>query len=210
MSDMNPDPEDSAEDNCPTVPTIEEERHFLAQCEYVNRSITAFGRKLRTLLHECGWSSEYSPVDHEVIWSKTFPDGTPQHLGEYEAYRYEEAQALGSGDSRRGEVAPRKGSAPGSENRRHFLARCEDLNRNTAAISSMIQQLLRQRGWEPEWSEAEQEDFWSKSFPDGARACLNDNDAYGYEFNYTRRFFRDTGIAMKPRKRPKPPKSGEQ
>ena len=118
MSEMNPDPEDSAEDNSPTVPTIEEERHFLAQCEYVNRSITAFGTKLRRLLFERGWQSEFSRVDQEVIWSKTFPDG--------------------------------------------------------------------------------------------ARACLNDNDAYGYEFNYTRRFFRDTGIAMKPRKQPKPPQSGEQ
>ena len=209
MSEMNPDPEDSAEDNSPTVPTIEEERHFLAQCEYVNRSITAFGRKLRRLLFERGWESEYSRVDQEEIWSKTFPDGTAQHLGEYEAYCYEEAQARGSGDRSQGEVTPRKGSAQGGENPRHFLAQCEDLNRNNVAIGTMIRKLLCQRGWEPEWSEEEQEELWSKTFPDGATACLNDNDAYGYEVNYTRRFFRDTGIAMKPRKRPKPPQSGK-
>ena len=74
----------------------------------------------------------------------------------------------------------------------------------------MIRKLLCRRGWEPEWSEKEQEELWSKTFPDGATACLNDNDAYGYEVNYTRRFFRDAGIAMKPRKRPKPPQSGGQ
>ena len=106
-------------------------------------------------------------------------------------------------------MTPRKGSAQRGENQRHFLAQCEDLNRNNAAIGTMIRKLLRQRGWEPEWSEEEQEEYWSKTFPDGATACLNVNDAYGYEVNYTRRFFRDTGIAMKPRKRPKPPQSGE-
>ena len=73
MSEMNPDPEDSAEDNSPTVPTIEEERHFLAQCEYVNRSITALGRKLRRLLFERGWKSEYSRVDQEVDLEQDLP-----------------------------------------------------------------------------------------------------------------------------------------
>ena len=209
ISEMNPDPEDSAEDNSPTVPTIEEERHFLAQCEYVDRSITAYRRKLRRLLFERGWESEFSRVDQEVIWSKTFPDGAAQHLGEYEAYCYEEAQARRAGDRNQGEVTPRKGSAPGGENQRQFLAQCEDLNRNNVAIGTLIRKLLCQRGWEPEWSEKEQEELWSKTFPDGATACLNPNDAYRYEANYTRRFFRDTGIAMKPRKRPKPPQAGE-
>ncbi len=210
MSEMNPDPEDSAEDNSPTVPTIEEERHFLAQCEYVNRSITAFGRKLRRLLFERGWTSEYSRVDQEVIWSKTFPDGAAQHLGDYEAYRYEEAQARRSGDRIQRGVTARKSIGQGGENQRHFLAQCEDLNRNNTAIGTMIRKLLCQRGWESEWSEQEQEDLCSKTFPDGTAVCLNLNDAYRYEANYTRRFFRDTGIAMKPRKQPKPPQSDEQ
>jgi hypothetical protein len=90
MSDMDPDPE---QDQSPEVPTIAGERHFLEQCEYINRSITAIGRQIRSLLRQRGWRSQWCPEDDEEVWSKTFPDGTTQHLGEDDAYRYEEDHA---------------------------------------------------------------------------------------------------------------------
>ena len=202
MSDMNPDP---AEDNSPEVPTIEEERHFLAQCEYINRSITAVGRMIRAFLYQRGWQAEYSRVDHEVIWSKTLPDGPTQHLSEDEAYHYEEEQAR----QRLGEpgtaVKRRKGFVSSIDEQQHFLAECDTVNRNITAIGTMIRKLLCRRGWQSEWSPEEEDDVWSKTFPDGATPHLSDNDAYRYEEDQARQFFRNTGISMKPRKGQKPP-----
>jgi hypothetical protein len=204
---MNQDP---AEDNSPEVPTIEEERHFLAQCEYINRSITAVGRMVRRLLDQRGWQSEYSRVDQEVIWSKTLPDGAAQHLSEDDAYHYEEEQARQFHHDTGRTLEPRKGFVASAEAEQHFLAQCEDVNRNITAIGSMICKLLCQRGWQPEESPEDEEEVWSKTFPDGATPHLSDNDAYRYEEEQARQFFRNTGISMKPRKGQKPPPAREQ
>lgn len=111
MSDMNPDPE---EDQSPEVPTIEEERHFLAQCEYVNRSLTAIGTQIRKLLRQRGWSSEWCREDEEEVWTKTFPDGITQYLGEGDAYRYEQEQTRQFFRDTGIAMKPRKGRKPPS------------------------------------------------------------------------------------------------
>jgi hypothetical protein len=89
MRDTNPNSLDDAGE----VPTIEEERRFLAQCEYINRGMTATGVLVRRLLRERGWRAEWCDEDEEEVWSKTFPDGTTQHLDEMDAYFFEEEYA---------------------------------------------------------------------------------------------------------------------
>ncbi len=111
MSDINPDPE---QDQSPEVPTIEEERHFLAQCEYINRSFTALGTLVRRLLGQRGWRSEWCREDNEVVWTKTFPDGTTQHLSENDAYYYEQEQARQFFRDTGIAMKPRKGHKPPS------------------------------------------------------------------------------------------------
>jgi hypothetical protein len=83
------EPTESEDDGLP-VPTVGEERHFLEQCDYVNRLLTAAGRHARRLLRQRGWESGWSEVDEQEIYTKTFPDGTTQHLDEWDAYYFEE------------------------------------------------------------------------------------------------------------------------
>ncbi len=85
-----PDPED---DTPGFVPTIDEERHFLAQCDYINRTVTATGRMVRRLLRQRNWREDWSEADQDSVWVKTFPDGTTEHLEEWDAYCCEEEYA---------------------------------------------------------------------------------------------------------------------
>jgi len=78
------------EDDGLSVPTVEEERHFMAQCEYVNSLTMAAGRHARKLLRDRGWCSVWSDIDEEEVWQKTFPDGTSQSLGEWDAFYFEQ------------------------------------------------------------------------------------------------------------------------
>ena len=90
MSQPTPD---SPEDSFQPVPTVEEERHFLAQCEYIDRSLTAVGRMVRSLLRDRGWRSSWSPEDQDIVYIKDFPDGQTQYLEQYEAYYFEQEHA---------------------------------------------------------------------------------------------------------------------
>ena len=72
------------------VPTIEDERYFLAQCDYVNKLTIVAGRHARALLYERGWTSKFEEIDQDVVWTKQFPDGDVQHLSEWDAYDYEQ------------------------------------------------------------------------------------------------------------------------
>jgi hypothetical protein len=72
------------------VPSIEEERDFLARCEYVNRMLTTAGRMARKLLRDRGWDTVWCDVDQEQVWRKTFSPEDTQHLDEWDAFYYEQ------------------------------------------------------------------------------------------------------------------------
>ena len=81
--------QESGSDRQP-VPTVEEERDFLARCEYVNRLVGTAGRFARKLLRERGRESFWCEVEQEVVWRKTFGADNTQHLSEWDAFDYEE------------------------------------------------------------------------------------------------------------------------
>jgi hypothetical protein len=78
------------EDDALPVPTVEGERHFMDQCEYINSLTSAAARHARKLLRDRGWRSVWSGVDEEEVWQKTFADGTSQSLGEWDAFYFEQ------------------------------------------------------------------------------------------------------------------------
>ena len=90
---------------------------------------------------------------------------------------------------------------PTVEEERDFLARCEYVNRLTVTAARFARKLLRERGWESVWSEVDQEEVWQKTFGPDDTQHLSEWDAYDYEQEHCRQFFRDAGIAMAPRKR---------
>jgi hypothetical protein len=98
---------ESDSDNQP-VPTVEEERDFLARCEYVNRLIATAGRFARKLLRERGWDTVWCEVDQEEVWRKTFDPDNTQHLSEWDAYDYEEEHCRQFFRDARIAMAPRK------------------------------------------------------------------------------------------------------
>jgi hypothetical protein len=71
-------------------PTLESEREFLAQCDYVNRLETGLARQARRLLRERSWEETWSEMDEDVIWNKLFFDGDHQHLSLWDAFEYEQ------------------------------------------------------------------------------------------------------------------------
>ena len=94
---------------------------------------------------------------------------------------------------------------PTIEEERRFLAQCEYINRGMTDTGVLVRRLLRQRGWRSEWCEEDAEEVWIKTFPDGTTQHLSEPDAYDFEEEYARQFFRDAGIAMKPRGPKRPP-----
>ena len=87
---MRNDTPTPADENDGPVPTIEQERHCLAQCDYINRSMTATGVLVRRLLRLRGWREEWSEEAEDTVWLKTFSDGTTEQLNEPDAYFCEE------------------------------------------------------------------------------------------------------------------------
>jgi hypothetical protein len=101
------------EDDVLPVPTVEGERHFMAQCEYVNSLTSAAGRHARKLLRNRGWCSVWSEVDEEEVWQETFADGTSQSLGEWDAFYFEQDAVRDWFRSAKLSVKPRRKSLAG-------------------------------------------------------------------------------------------------
>ena len=87
---MPKDPKPMTDSHDEPVPSIAEERDFLARCDYVNRMLTTAGRKARRLLRDRGWQSVWCEVDQEEVWQKTFGPEDTQHLDEWDAFYYEQ------------------------------------------------------------------------------------------------------------------------
>jgi hypothetical protein len=89
---------------------------------------------------------------------------------------------------------------PTAAEERHFLDQCEYVNGLLTAAGRHARRLLRERGWQSRWCPEDEEEVYEKTFPDGQRQYLGEWDAYNFEQDYTRQWFRACGIAMRPRK----------
>ena len=76
-------------------------------------------------------------------------------------------------------------------------------NRLLTTAGRMARKLLRDRGWDTVWCDVDQEQVWRKTFSPEDTQHLDEWDAFYYEQDHTRQFFRDGGIPVSPRK-PKP------